>query len=128
MATIRPELKYTADHEWVDEAIGTVTIGITTVATEALGDIVYLDLPEVGTEVTAGEACGEVESTKSVSDLFAPVTGTVVEVNQAAIDDPSIVNADPFGQGWLLRVEAAEDADLLSAEDYAEISGADVGG
>ena len=127
MATIRPELKYTADHEWVDEGIGTVTIGITTVAAEALGDIVYLDLPEVGTEVTAGEACGEVESTKSVSDLFAPVTGTVIEVNQAALDDPSIVNADPFGQGWLLRVEAGEDADLLSAEDYAEISGADIG-
>ncbi|HLS72834.1 MAG TPA: glycine cleavage system protein GcvH [Actinomycetaceae bacterium] len=127
MATIRPELKYTADHEWVDEGIGTVTIGITTVAAEALGDIVYLDLPEVGSELTAGEACGEVESTKSVSDLFAPVTGTVIEVNQAALDDPSIVNADPFGQGWLLRVEAGEDADLLSAEDYAEISGADIG-
>jgi len=127
VATIRPELKYTADHEWVDEGIGTVTIGITTVAAEALGDIVYLDLPEVGSELTAGEACGEVESTKSVSDLFAPVTGTVIEVNQAALDDPSIVNADPFGQGWLLRVEAGEDADLLSAEDYAEISGADIG-
>ncbi len=127
MAMIRPELKYTADHEWVDDGIGAVTIGITTVAAEALGDIVYLDLPEVGTEVTAGEACGEVESTKSVSDLFAPVSGTVVEVNQAAIDDPSLVNADPFGQGWLLRVETGEDADLLSAEDYAEISGADIG-
>ena len=127
MATIRPDLKYTAEHEWVDSSVSPVRIGITTVATDALGDIVYLDLPEVGSELTAGEACGEVESTKSVSDLFAPVTGTVIEVNQAALDDPSIVNADPFGQGWLLRVEAGEDADLLSAEDYAEIAGADIG-
>ncbi len=127
MATIRPDLKYTAEHEWVDSSVSPVRIGITTVATDALGDIVYLDLPEVGAEVTAGETCGEVESTKSVSDLYAPVTGTVVEVNQDALDDPSIVNKDPFDEGWLFAVEVVEEGDLLSAEDYAETAGAEIG-
>jgi len=127
VATIRPDLKYTAEHEWVDSSVSPVRIGITTVATDALGDIVYLDLPEVGAEVTAGETCGEVESTKSVSDLYAPVTGTVVEVNQDALDDPSIVNKDPFDEGWLFAVEVVEEGDLLSAEDYAETAGAEIG-
>ena len=128
MATIRPDLAYTAEHEWVDESVSPVRIGITTVATDALGDIVYLDLPEVGAEVTAGETCGEVESTKSVSDLYAPVTGTVTEVNQAALDDPALVNQDPFGDGWLFSVEVVEEAELLSAEDYAETAGAEIAG
>jgi len=127
VATIRPDLKYTAEHEWVDSSVSPVRIGITTVATDALGDIVYLDLPEVGTEVTAGETCGEVESTKSVSDLYSPVTGTVVEVNQDALDDPSIVNKDPFDEGWLFAVEVVEEGDLLSAQDYAETAGAEIG-
>jgi len=127
VATIRPDLKYTAEHEWVDDSVSPVRIGITTVATEALGDLVYLDLPEVGAEVTAGETCGEVESTKSVSDLYAPVTGTVTEVNQEAIDDPSLVNREPFGDGWLFSVEVAEEGELISAEEYAETNGAEVG-
>jgi len=127
VATIRTDLKYTAEHEWVDDSVTPVRIGITTVATEALGDIVYLDLPEVGAEVTAGETCGEVESTKSVSDLYAPVTGTVVEVNQEALDDPALVNREPFEGGWLFTVEVAEEGELLSAAEYAETAGAEVG-
>ncbi|QDB79649.1 glycine cleavage system protein GcvH [Georgenia wutianyii] len=126
MATIRPDLKYTAEHEWLDDSDSPVRIGITTVATEALGDIVYLDLPGVGTEVTAGETCGEVESTKSVSDLYAPVTGTVVEVNGEAVEDPSLVNREPFEGGWLFAVEVTEEGALLSAEEYAETAGADI--
>ncbi|TNC16998.1 glycine cleavage system protein GcvH [Georgenia sp. 311] len=126
MATIRPDLKYTAEHEWLDDSDSPVRIGITTVATEALGDIVYLELPAVGTEVTAGETCGEVESTKSVSDLYAPVTGTVVEVNEEAVEDPSLVNREPFEGGWLFAVEVTEEGALLSAEEYAETAGADI--
>ena len=126
MATIRPDLKYSAEHEWVDDSVSPVRIGITTVATDALGDIVFLDLPEVGAEVTAGETCGEVESTKSVSDLYAPVSGTVVEVNQAAVDDPSVVNREPYGEGWLFTVEVADEGELLTAEEYAESNGAEI--
>ena len=81
-----------------------MSIGISAVATDALGDIVYVDLPEVGSTVTAGETCGEVESTKSVSDLYAPVTGEVTEVNDAVVDDPSLINSDPYGAGWLFKV------------------------
>ena len=84
-----------------------------------LGDIVYLELPEVGSEVTAGSVIGEVESTKSVSELFSPVTGTVVEVNQAAIDDPAVVNSDPYTDGWLFKVDVAETGDLLTPDQYA---------
>ncbi|WP_413450335.1 glycine cleavage system protein GcvH [Georgenia phoenicis] len=126
MATIRPDRKYTAEHEWVDASVSPVRVGITTVATDALGDIVYLELPEVGAEVTAGETCGEVESTKSVSDLYAPVTGTVTAVNEAAVADPALVNREPFGEGWLFAVEASEEAELLSPEEYAETTGADI--
>jgi len=126
VATIRPDLKYSAEHEWVDDSVSPVRIGITTVATDALGDIVFLDLPEVGAEVTAGETCGEVESTKSVSDLYAPVSGTVVEVNQAAVDDPSVVNREPYGEGWLFTVEVADEGELLTAEEYAESNGAEI--
>ncbi|WP_454083395.1 glycine cleavage system protein GcvH [Georgenia sp. Marseille-Q6866] len=126
MATIRPDLKYTAEHEWVDDSVSPVRVGITTVATDALGDIVYLDLPEVGAEVTAGETCGEVESTKSVSDLYAPVTGIVTAVNQEAIDDPALVNREPFADGWLFAVEVAEEPELLSPEEYAETTGAEI--
>lgn len=126
MATIRPDLKYTAEHEWVDDSASPVRVGITTVATDALGDIVYLDLPEVGAEVTAGETCGEVESTKSVSDLYSPLTGTITAVNQEALDDPSLVNRDPFGEGWLFAVEVAEEGELLAPETYAETTGAEI--
>ena len=111
-------LQYTAEHEWIDGSEPAV-VGITSTAAEALGDIVYLELPEVGTEVTAGSVVGEVESTKSVSELFSPVTGTVTEVNQAAVDEPSVVNSDPYGAGWLFRVDVTSTGALLTAAEYA---------
>lgn len=111
-------LHYTVEHEWLDDA-SPATIGITSVAADALGDIVYLELPAVGESLTAGSVIGEIESTKSVSELFSPVSGTVAEVNQAAIDDPSLVNSDPFGAGWLLKVDVTETGPVLTAEAYA---------
>ncbi|MFF5794352.1 glycine cleavage system protein GcvH [Paeniglutamicibacter sp. NPDC012692] len=125
MSKVLASLRYSAEHEWVDAATPT-KVGITQVAADALGDVVYVDLPEVGSEVTAGETCGEVESTKSVSDLYAPVTGTIVEVNQDAIDNPAILNEDPYGAGWLFTVEVTEEGPLLSAADYASANGGDV--
>ena len=107
MARVAPELQYSDEHEWVArEAGNVVSIGISAVATDALGDIVYVDLPEVGSTVTAGETCGEVESTKSVSDLYSPVTGEVTEINDAVVDDPALINSDPYGAGWLFKVAA----------------------
>ena len=120
-AELPTTLHYTAEHEWVDAA-SPATVGITAVAAEALGDIVFLELPAVGTEVEAGAVVGEIESTKSVSELFSPVTGTVVEVNDAAVDDPSVVGTDPYGEGWLLRVEVTATGPLLSAEEYAALN------
>lgn len=119
MSQTPTHLQYTAEHEWIDTAAG--TIGITATAADALGDIVYLELPEVGATVTAGAVIGEVESTKSVSELFSPVTGTVTEVNQAAVDEPSVVNSDPFGAGWLFKVAVESTGPLLSAEEYAAL-------
>jgi glycine cleavage system H protein len=115
------DLKYTAEHEWVKAGEGPVRVGITDFAQDALGDIVYVQLPEVGSAVRAGDACGELESTKSVSDLFAPVNGTVTAVNEALADQPDLVNSDPYGEGWLLDIEvedAAEVAALMDAETY----------
>ena len=115
------DLKYTAEHEWVKAGEGPVRVGITDFAQDALGDIVYVQLPEVGTAVRAGDSCGELESTKSVSDLFAPVNGTVTAVNEALADQPDLVNSDPYGEGWLLDIEvedAAEVAALMDAETY----------
>ncbi|MBD5784566.1 glycine cleavage system protein GcvH [Cellulosimicrobium terreum] len=117
-APLPQHLQYTAEHEWIDGSDPAV-VGITATAAEALGDIVYLELPEVGAEVTAGAVVGEVESTKSVSELFSPVTGTVVEVNQAAIDDPALVNSDPYADGWLFKVDVVSTGPLLSAQEYA---------
>ncbi len=117
MATFPTDLRYSADHEWVDDSVP-ATVGITDTATEALGDIVYLELPSVGDVIEAGSVIGEVESTKSVSELFAPVSGTVVEVNRQAIDDPSVVNADPYGDGWLLKVQVSGEGELMDAEAY----------
>ncbi len=125
MSKVLASLRYSAEHEWVDGSTPT-KVGITQVAADALGDVVYVDLPEVGDTVTAGETCGEVESTKSVSDLYAPVTGTIVEVNQDAIDNPAILNEDPYGAGWLFTVEVSEEGPLLSAADYASANGGDV--
>ena len=119
---------YSAEHEWInatgDNIVGTtVRVGITAVAADALGEVVFADLPEVGDTVTAGEVCGEVESTKSVSDLYAPVSGTIVDVNQTVIDDPALLNSDPYGEGWLFTVEVTSEGELLSAEDYASANG-----
>ncbi|TQL02124.1 glycine cleavage system protein GcvH [Cellulomonas sp. SLBN-39] len=120
-AELPAQLQYTVEHEWVDQA-SPVTVGITSVAADALGDIVYVELPAVGDTVTAGAVIGEIESTKSVSELYSPVTGTVVEVNDAAVADPSTVNADPYGAGWLLRVDVESAGPLLSAEEYAALN------
>jgi glycine cleavage system H protein len=116
------DLKYTTEHEWVrtpGETEGSVRVGITHFAQDALGDIVYVSLPEVGEELQAGTTCGELESTKSVSDLYAPVSGEVTEVNQDVVDDPSLANSAPFEGGWLFKVRVSDDpADLLSADEY----------
>ena len=116
------DLKYTAEHEWLKAGSdGPVRVGITDFAQDQLGDIVYVQLPEVGTAVRAGDSCGELESTKSVSDLFAPVNGTVTAVNEALADQPDLVNSDPYGEGWLLDIEvadAAEVAALMDADAY----------
>lgn len=125
MSKVLSTLRYSAEHEWVDDSTPT-KVGITQVAADALGDVVYVDLPEAGSTVTAGETCGEVESTKSVSDLYAPVTGTVVELNQEAVDNPALLNEDPYGTGWLFTVEVSEEGPLLSAADYASANGGDV--
>jgi glycine cleavage system H protein len=126
MPTVKAGLQYSDEHEWVSrEDSGTVAVGISAIATDALGDIVYVELPEVGSTVTAGETCGEVESTKSVSDLFSPVTGEITEVNPAVADDPGAINEDPYGV-WLFKVNATEDGPLLSAEDYAAKHGGEL--
>jgi glycine cleavage system H protein len=119
------DLKYTAEHEWVrtpGETAGSVRIGITDYAQDALGDIVYVQLPEVGTTVSAGDAVGELESTKSVSDVYSPVSGEVVARNDALDATPELVNNDPYGEGWLFEVavaEGAETSELLDAATYA---------
>ncbi|GAA4619935.1 glycine cleavage system protein GcvH [Saccharopolyspora hordei] len=115
------DLRYTEEHEWIQDRGELVRIGITQHAAEALGDIVFVQLPEVGEQIEAGQACGELESTKSVSDLFAPVTGEVVAVNEAAVDDPALVNAEPYGEGWLLEVRATSTGAVLTPEQYAEL-------
>lgn len=125
MSKVLSSLRYSAEHEWID-ASSPAKVGITQIAADALGDVVYVDLPEVGDSVTAGETCGEVESTKSVSDLFSPVTGTVVAINDEAVDNPAILNEDPYGAGWLFTVEVTEEGPLLSAVDYASANGGDV--
>lgn len=117
-------LRYSKEHEWLSVAEGGVsTVGITEFAANALGDVVYAQLPEVGSTVTAGETCGELESTKSVSDLYAPVSGEVTEINEDVVNDPSLVNSAPFEGGWLFKVRVSDEpADLLSADEYAAFS------
>ena len=117
-AELPTHLHYTVEHEWLDDG-APATVGITGIAADALGDIVYLELPAVGEEIIAGAVVGEIESTKSVSELYSPVSGTVVAINQAAVDDPSVVNSDPFGEGWLLKVDVSSTGPLLTAEEYA---------
>lgn len=123
MSNVPAELSYTSEHEWVSAltAEGTVRVGITDHAQDALGDVVYVDLPSVGDSVAAEDSFGEIESTKSVSDLFAPVAGEIVAVNEGLEDDPALVNSDPYGEGWIveIRPENADDlANLLNAEGY----------
>jgi glycine cleavage system H protein len=122
------DLKYTAEHEWVREPgtqSGSVRVGITDYAQEALGDIVYVQLPEVGEQVTAGSAVGELESTKSVSDVYSPVSGEVVARNDALDATPELVNTDPYGDGWLFEVTSSgESSELLDAAAYEQLTDA----
>jgi glycine cleavage system H protein len=116
-------LQYTAEHEWVLVSGSTATVGITAYAAEKLGDVVFVDLPDVGSSVAEGSVVGEIESTKSVGELFAPVQGTVLEANQAVVDSPELVNSDPFGEGWLVKVEFTELPELLTYAEYSALVG-----
>ncbi len=118
---IPEHLKYTEEHEWLSLDGDVATVGVTDFAQDSLGDIVFVELPDQGDAITAGEPCGELESTKSVSELYAPVTGEVVAVNEDIRDTPELVNSDPYGDGWLFRVRVGELPELLDAADYAEI-------
>ncbi|MGI8393814.1 glycine cleavage system protein GcvH [Leucobacter sp. Z1108] len=125
MSTVQPGLRYSAEHEWINDD-SPVTVGISAVAADALGEVVYVELPEVGAQLTAGQVCGEIESTKSVSELFAPVSGEVVQINEAAAADPALINSDPYGEGWLFRVAVSDEGPLLSAEEYAAANDAEL--
>ena len=126
MSQTPDDLRYTAEHEWLRAPGdgGTVRFGITDYAQEALGDIVYVSLPDVGAEVTLGQPCGEVESTKSVSDVYAPVSGVVVARNEALVGSPELLNTDPYGEGWMVEVQPS-DADVsglgMDAASYATL-------
>lgn len=122
---VRPDLRYSEEHEWIDSSTP-ARVGVTAVAADALGEVVFVDLPQAGSQVSAGEVCGELESTKAVSDLYSPVSGTVVAVNEALEEDPGVINTDPYGQGWLFTVEVSAPGDLLSAQEYAERFDAEV--
>src|SRR5207245_2393942 len=113
------ELKYTQEHEWVRVDGNRLTVGITDFAQDALGDVVYVDVPEAGTQVRAGEPFGEVESTKSVSDLYAPVSGTVLESNTLLADSPEVVNREPYGEGWMIVLAPSDPSELEALLDPA---------
>jgi glycine cleavage system H protein len=116
-------LKYTEEHEWLLVDGDNATVGITAYAAEKLGDVVYVELPKVGASITAGTVVGEIESTKSVGELYAPVTGTVTEVNDAVVSSPELVNEDPFGNGWLIKVSFSDVPALLDADAYTALTG-----
>jgi glycine cleavage system H protein len=118
------DLRYSKEHEWLSAAgDGVSTVGITAHAADALGDVVFVQLPETGDSVTAGEPCGELESTKSVSDLYAPVSGEITEINQDVVDDPALVNSAPFEGGWLFKVRVSDEPEgLLSADEYSSFT------
>ncbi len=121
MANFPSELKYDKEHEWVRIEGDTAVVGISDFAQDQLGEVVFVDLPEAGTQVVSGETFGEIESVKSVSDLFSPVNGSVVEVNSALSDTPETVNEDPYGDGWLIKVQMTDPTEpdgLMSADDY----------
>ena len=128
MSDLPKDFSYSEDHEWINAAAdaiegNTARIGITSVATERLGEIVFAELPAVGDTVEAGETCGEVESTKSVSDLYSPVTGTVTAVNEEIEDNYEAINDDPFGEGWLFEVKVESVGPLMTAEEYGAANG-----
>lgn len=125
MSNIPADLKYTKEHEWVRDLAtsGTVSVGITDFAQGALGDIVYVQMPKVGDSVVSGKVCGEVESTKSVSEIFAPVTGKVIAINESLSNSPELINSDPYNAGWLVEIELSEtSSDLLTPEQYGQIT------
>jgi glycine cleavage system H protein len=115
--------QYTKEHEWVLVEGDVATIGITAYAAEKLGDVVFVDLPKVGTSTTYMKICGEIESTKSVGELYAPLDGEVVEINDVVVSAPETVNIDPFGNGWLIKVKFTSLPELMSAEEYAALTG-----
>lgn len=119
------DLRYSKEHEWARREGNAVRVGITDFAQDALGDVVYVDVPEVGSRVTAGQPFGEVESTKSVSDVYAPVSGTVLERNEALADSPELVNSAPYGEGWMVLIEVSDASELdalLDAKAYRELT------
>ena len=125
MSNIPADLKYTKEHEWVRDlaTAGTVSVGITDFAQGALGDIVYVQMPKVGDVVVSGKVCGEVESTKSVSEIFAPVSGKVIAINDSLSNSPELINSDPYNAGWLVEIELSETpSDLLTPEQYGQIT------
>ena len=120
--TVPATLSYTTDHEWLSIDGDVATVGITEYAANALGDVVFVDLPGVGKKLTAGQVCGEIESTKSVSDLCSPVDGEVVEINEALSEDSSAISTDPYGAGWLFRLQLTGPVDLLDASAYTTLT------
>jgi len=116
-------LQYTKEHEWVSVEGDVATIGITAYAAEKLGDVVFVDLPKIGSQTTYMKICGEIESTKSVGELYAPLDGEVVETNSAVVDAPETVNSDPFGAGWLIKVRFSSLPELMSAAEYDALTG-----
>lgn len=124
MSQVPEDRRYTKEHEWAQERDGRVVIGITHYAQDQLGDVVFVELPAPGTEVEAGKPLGEVESTKSVSDVYSPVSGKVVESNAAVEAEPELVNSDPYGSGWLVAIDSGDDLEqLMSAADYIALVG-----
>lgn len=123
---VPPNLRYTKDHEWVLINGSVVRVGITEYAQDALGDIVFIQLPDVGSSIDAHQGLGEIESTKSVNDVYAPVAGTVVTVNDALVGNPELLNSDPYGAGWICEIESSSinEGDLMTAEEYSALIGA----
>lgn len=129
MAQVPDDRRYTSEHEWAKDVGGRILVGITDYAQDQLGDVVFVGLPEPGEEVTAGQPLGEVESTKSVSDVYSPVSGRVVEKNAAVEQTPELVNSDPYGDGWLVSIEPSQEGldELMTAEAYAALVQTDEG-
>ncbi len=119
--SIPKDLRYTRNHEWVRTEGDTATMGITAYAQEQLGEVVYVELPEIGNSFDTGDELGTLESVKAVAEFFAPVAGEVTEVNEQLADDPNLVNEEPFGDGWLVKIAASDFRDLLSPEDYEQL-------